>query len=79
MKGCLMKSKWDSCPMCGSIKIKRVKKTLTFNTKKGKVKVPNLEFDTCDSCKEQFFDEEANRIIDTYVSRTSKKQTVHSK
>lgn len=74
-----MKSKWDSCPMCGSIKIKRVKKTLTFNTKKGKVKVPNLEFDTCDSCKEQFFDEEANRIIDTYVSRTSKKQTVHSK
>ncbi len=74
-----MKSKWDSCPICGSIKMKRVKKTLTFNTKKRKVKVPNLEFDACDSCKEQFFDEEANKIIDTYVSRTSKKQTVHSK
>lgn len=74
-----MKSKWDSCPMCGSIKIKRVKKTLTFNIKKGKVKVPNLEFDACDSCNEQFFDEEANKIIDTYVSRTSKKQTIQSK
>ncbi len=65
--------------MCGNIKIKRVKKTLTFNTKKGKVKVSNLVFDECDSCKEQFFDEEANKIIDTYVSLTSKKQTVHSK
>lgn len=72
-----MKSKWESCPMCGSIRINRVKKTLTFNTKKGKVKVPNLEFDECDSCKEQFFGEKANNKIDTYVSSTSKKQTVH--
>lgn len=61
--------------MCGCIKIKRVKKTLTFNTKKGKVKVPNLEFYECDSCKEQFFGEKANNKIDAYVSRTSKKQS----
>ncbi len=72
-----MKSKWDSCPACGSTKIKCVKKTLTFNTKKGEVKVPNLVFDECGSCKEQFFDEDANKKIDTYVSRSAKK-AIHS-
>ncbi len=72
-----MKSKWHSCPACGSEKIKGVKKTLTFNTKKGEVKVPNLVFDECDSCKEQFFDEEANKKIDTYVRRSVKK-AIHS-
>ncbi len=72
-----MKSKWDFCPVCGSAKIKCVKKTLTFNTKNGKVKVPNLIFDECGSCKEQFFDEEANKKIDTYVSRSAKK-AIHS-
>jgi hypothetical protein len=43
------------------------------------VKVPNPVFDECDSCKEQFFDEEANIKIDTYVSRSAKKQHIPSK
>jgi len=73
-----MESKWKSCPMCDSSKIKRVKRTLTFNTKHGKVKVPNLFLDECNSCKEQFFDEEANSKIDTYVDRSVKVQHIPS-
>ena len=73
-----MESKWKSCPICDSSEIKRVKNTLTFNTKHGKVKVPNLFFDECDSCKEQFFDEEANSKIDTYVNRSVKIQHIPS-
>ena len=74
-----MESKWKSCPMCDSSGIKRVKRTLTFNTKHGKVKVPNLVFDECDSCKEQFFDEEANSKIDKYVNRSVKIQHIPSR
>ncbi len=65
--------------MCGSVKIQRVKKTLTFKTKNKMIKVPSLVFDECDSCKEQFFDEEANNKIDSYISRSAKKQTIPSK
>jgi len=71
-----METKWQTCPMCDSSEIKRVKRTLIFNTKKGKVKVPNLVFDECSSCKEQFFDEEANSKIDTYISSSVKKQHI---
>ena len=71
-----MESEWKSCPICDSSGIKRVKRTLTFNTKHGKVKVPNLVFDECNSCKEQFFDEEANRKIDTYLCHSSKIQRI---
>jgi hypothetical protein len=39
-----METKWQSCPMCDSSEIKRVKRTLTFDTKNGKVKVSNLTF-----------------------------------
>ena len=74
-----MKSKWDLCPMCGSLKIKRVKKTLTFKIKNKMVKVPNLVFDECGSCKEQFFGEKANNKIDTYANRSARKQHIHSK
>jgi YgiT-type zinc finger domain-containing protein len=73
-----MESKWKSCPVCDSSEIKRIKKTLTFHTKHGKVKVPNLLFDECDSCKEQFFDEEANSKIETYVNRSVKVQHIRS-
>ena len=73
-----MECKWKSCPMCNSSEIKRVKRTLAFDTKHGKVKVPNLFFDECNSCKEQFFDEEANRKIDTYVDRSVKVQHIPS-
>ncbi len=79
MKGLNMKSKWNSCPMCGSVKIKRVKKTLNFKIKNKMIKVPNLVFDECDTCKEQFFDEEANNKIDSYISRSAKKLTIPSK
>ncbi len=65
--------------MCDSSEIKRVKKTLTFSTKHGKVKVPNLFFDECESCKEQFFDEKANSKIDTYVNRSVKSQHIPSR
>ncbi len=58
-----------SCPICDSSGIKLVRRTLTFNTKHGKVKALNLLFHKFDSYKEQFFDEEANNKIETYVNR----------
>ncbi len=71
-----MESRWKSCPICDSSGIKRVRRTLTFNTKHGKVEALNLVFHKFDSHKEQFFDEETNNKIDKYVNCSVKTQQI---
>ena len=71
-----MESRWKSCPICESSSYSFNSRTITFNTKHGKVKALNLVFHKFDSYKEQFFDEEANSEIDTYVNRSVKTQQI---
>jgi YgiT-type zinc finger domain-containing protein len=54
------------CPICGSKKIKRVKRTLVREYHRARYQVPEVEFDECGNCSERFFDIAASRKIDAH-------------
>jgi YgiT-type zinc finger domain-containing protein len=54
------------CPICGSKKIKRVKRTLVRGYHGARYQVPDVEFDECGKCGERFFDITASRKIDEH-------------
>ncbi len=54
------------CPNCASRKIKIIAGTLTFQTPKGAVTIPNVKREKCENCSEEFFDHAANVILDQY-------------
>jgi len=53
-----------TCPLCGSKRITKVKRTLTRRSHGKSYLVPDLEFHECASCGERFFDRAASRKID---------------
>lgn len=54
------------CPNCNSRKIKILMGTMTFQTAKGAVTVPNVTREKCENCGEEFFDHAANAVLDQY-------------
>jgi YgiT-type zinc finger domain-containing protein len=54
------------CPNCNSDKLKTVTGELSFETSKGEVKIPEVTRIRCEVCHEEFFDHEANVILDRY-------------
>jgi YgiT-type zinc finger domain-containing protein len=48
-----------SCPMCGSARIKRVRRTLSRIYRGRPYRVPNVQFHECPDCGEQLFSPEA--------------------
>lgn len=57
------------CPICNSDKLKTVTGELSFETSIGSVKIPEVTRIRCEVCHEEFFDHEANIILDQYRRR----------
>ncbi len=62
------------CPICGSDQIKAVTGKMTFKTSKGEVTIPKVPRQRCANCGEQFFDHEANKVLDRYRGKRRLKQ-----
>jgi uncharacterized protein with PIN domain len=52
------------CPVCGSLKIKKVRKDLQGNVGDVKYSVQSLEYYECPDCKEKIYDINAMRRIE---------------
>lgn len=48
-----------SCPLCGSRRVKRVRRTLLREFLGASYSVPNVEFEVCANCGESFYSPEA--------------------
>lgn len=57
------------CPICRSKAVRRITGDLTFKRGSKTYRIPGIERDRCQHCKEEFFGKEANRRIDAYLSR----------
>jgi YgiT-type zinc finger domain-containing protein len=62
------------CPSCGSRRIRRMKKSFRAKVGTRTVTIPDLEREICPVCKEEFFDREANTVIDAYCFGKNKKR-----
>ena len=54
------------CPICYSSKIKTVTGEISFKTPKGEITIPEVTRIKCDNCGEEFFNREANMMLDHY-------------
>jgi YgiT-type zinc finger domain-containing protein len=61
--------KINDCPMCGSKKLKVVSGKMVFQTPQGNVAIPRVTRQRCESCGEQFFDHESNKVLEQYRGR----------
>jgi len=59
------------CPICNSTELKTVTGELSFETAKGEVKIPEVTRIRCQVCHEEFFDHEANVILDHYRGQSN--------
>lgn len=59
------------CPICESKKLKIVKGEICFQTHKAKIVIPNVTRQKCLDCGEEFFDHQANLILDKYRCKKS--------
>jgi YgiT-type zinc finger domain-containing protein len=57
--------KITSCPTCGSRRIQKVRRDFEGEFDGGRYKVQALDFYECPACKEQVFDREAMRRIES--------------
>jgi len=62
----------NTCPTCGSRRIKRVRRTLTRTSRGSEYTVPNLVFHECPDCGEQVFSPEAMEKIESCRRRGGK-------
>ncbi len=58
--------KITTCPICTSRKIKVITGAITFQTASGAVTIPHVTREKCENCGEEFFDHEANLILDQF-------------
>ena len=56
----------SGCPICESKKMKIVKGEVRFQTHKGEIVVPDVTRQKCLACGEEFFDHQANLVLDAY-------------
>jgi YgiT-type zinc finger domain-containing protein len=61
------------CPHCGSRDIRLVRKAFRARVGKRIMTIPDLECEVCADCKEEFFDREANIVIDAYCFAKKRK------
>jgi YgiT-type zinc finger domain-containing protein len=55
-----------SCPLCGSGKIKQVCGKFRAHAGNRIIVIPSVKRQLCASCGEEFFDREANAVLDLY-------------
>ena len=64
------------CPLCGSIKIKQTRGEFKARVGKRIIVIPSVKRQQCASCGEEFFDREANAILDRYRKTCGKHMKV---
>jgi YgiT-type zinc finger domain-containing protein len=69
-----MKSHLKICPTCGSLKIRLMKKDLTFAHRGRTIVVPQVECEECPDCGEVITDYAANQYIDSVVFGQERRQ-----
>ena len=52
--------------MCHSDRIKKISGEMKFQTPGGLVTIPQVSRQKCEVCEDEFFDHEANRVLDKY-------------
>jgi len=62
------------CPNCGSRKIRRATKPFRARVGTRAVTIASLEREVCPDCKEEFFDREANIVIDEHCFGRTRKR-----
>ena len=65
-----------TCPLCGSAKIKQVRGEFKARTGKRIIIIPSVQRQRCDSCGEEFFDREANALLDIYRNPPGKRTKI---
>ena len=56
----------ETCPTCGSKRIRKVRKSVTRTFKGKTYVVPNVEFHECPNCGEKLYGREAMRKLESY-------------
>jgi YgiT-type zinc finger domain-containing protein len=64
----------NTCPSCGSKKVKHVRKNWNGEFQGRTYTVPELEFYECPECAEKIYDREAMRKIEAYSPAFAKVQ-----
>lgn len=63
--------------MCESLKIKIITGQITFKTADNKITVPEVTRTKCENCGEEFFDREANKVLDQYRKGIANKRVAN--
>ncbi len=80
MPPALIKMKISICPICGSKKLKVISGKMTFQMSRSETTIPRVTRPRCETCGEQFFDHEANKVLDHYRGKAAKqgvRQALH--
>lgn len=56
-----------------TVLLKTIVDEMFFQTPAGEVAIPEVTRVKCDDCGEEFFDHEANKVLDQYRGRSNKK------
>lgn len=59
--------KLTKCPVCGTKKLRFIRAAFKANLPGGSLTIPSVPRQRCARCVEEFFDREANRILDQYL------------
>lgn len=65
-----------NCPNCGSSKIQKVCRTVTYFFNNEEYLVPDLEFLECHGCNEKFYTPQSMKKIEQYSPAFARKQVV---
>ena len=65
----------STCPICGSRKIRRLKRDIKSNRGGVSFVARNIEIDECPNCQEQLFSPEALEKIDAQRAQSKKRGT----
>jgi len=69
----------DTCPTCGSPKLRKVRKNLRRTYRDQRYVVPNVEYLECPDCNEQLFDHAAMQKIEAHSPAYAKRRTAEKK
>ncbi len=62
-----MKRIWKKCPLCGAKTVTLRRSDISVRIRGVDIVVPQVKFHECENCREQFFDYDASKQIDSVV------------
>lgn len=60
------------CPICGSNQINSISGKMVFKTAEGEITIPKVPRQRCSNCSEEFFDHEANKVLDRHRGKKAR-------